>query len=181
MNQKKDIIKSIVVLTLICLAVSAALAVVNHYTAPVSAANAIAREDAIRRSLLPDAAGFEPLEDAPLPENITGAYVGTDADGAAIGYIFTVNGRGFGGTISIMCAIDTQGAMLKCGVLDVSGETKTLGGKVANDSYTDQYRGTDADLTGVETISGATVTSKAFESCVREAFEAYSVAKGADA
>ena len=38
MKEKKDIVKSIVVLFVICLVVSAALAVVNSFTAPVSAA-----------------------------------------------------------------------------------------------------------------------------------------------
>ena len=38
--KNKEIVKSIVVLVVICLLTSAALAVVNHFTAPVSAANA---------------------------------------------------------------------------------------------------------------------------------------------
>ena len=41
--KNKEIVKSIVVLVVICLLTSAALAVVNHFTAPVSAANAEAR------------------------------------------------------------------------------------------------------------------------------------------
>ena len=50
MKEKKDIVKSIVVLFVICLVVSAALAVVNSFTAPVSAANATERENEARRS-----------------------------------------------------------------------------------------------------------------------------------
>ena len=43
MKNTKEIRKSIVVLVVICLLTSAALAVVNHFTAPVSKANAEAR------------------------------------------------------------------------------------------------------------------------------------------
>ena len=53
MKEKKDIVKSIVVLFVICLVVSAALAVVNSFTAPVSAANATERENEARRAVIP--------------------------------------------------------------------------------------------------------------------------------
>ena len=181
MNQKKDILKSVVVLTVICLVISAALAIVNHFTAPVSAANAAAREEDMRRAVLRDAKSFQQLSDLALPDGVVGAYVGKDAMGAANGYIFTVEGKGFGGPISVTCAIDLNGKILQCSTLDVSGETKTLGGKVAEKSYTDQYAGQDASLGGVDTISGATVTSHAYEDCVRKAFEAYESIKGAGA
>lgn len=181
MNQKKDIIKSIVVLTVICLVVSAALAVVNNFTAPVSAANAISREDAARREVMPDAETFEAIDGIALPEEIIGAYAGKVADGSVLGYIFTVRSQGFGGPITVMCAIDSQDRVLKCSALDISNETKTLGGKVANAGYADQYCGTDAQLTGVDTISGATVTSRAYEGCVKKAFEACAIVKEAGA
>lgn len=181
MNQKKDILKSIVVLTVICLVTSAALAVVNHFTAPVSAANAAAREEDTRRTVMKDAAEFQALSEIAFSEDILGAYAGKDAMGATLGYIFTVQGKGFGGPITVMCAIDTNDRIIACSTLDVSGETKTLGGRVADEAYTGQYAGSNAALDGVETISGATVTSKAYEDCVKAAFEACAVVKGAGA
>ena len=48
MSEKQGIIKAVVVLVVICLVISGALAVVNSFTAPVSAANAEARETAAR-------------------------------------------------------------------------------------------------------------------------------------
>ena len=181
MNQKKDIIKSIVVLTVICLVTSAALAVVNHFTAPVSAANAAAREEDTRRTVMKDAAGFEALSGIELPEEILNAYIGKDAMGATLGYIFTVQGKGFGGPITVMCAIDMNDRIIACSTLDVSGETKTLGGRVVDGAYTGQYVGSGAALDGVETISGATVTSRAYEGCVKAAFDACARIKGAGA
>ena len=63
--------------------------------------------------------------------------------------------------------------------LDVSSETKTLGGKTANLEYTDQYTGQDASLAGVNAISGATITSTAYRGCVETAFESYELVKEA--
>ena len=72
MKEKKDIVKSIVVLFVICLVVSTALAVVNSFTAPVSAANAAGRENEARRAVIPDAADFQPVELA-LPDGVVSA------------------------------------------------------------------------------------------------------------
>ena len=59
--KNKEIVKSIVVLVVICLLTSAALAVVNHFTAPVSAANAEARAQQARLVAVPDSADFAPI------------------------------------------------------------------------------------------------------------------------
>ena len=79
-----------------------------------------------------------------------------------------------------MCAIGQDGKILKCQTLDVSGETKTLGGQTASAAYTDRYTGQDASLSGVDAISGATITSTAYKTCVQDAFAAYDIVKGAN-
>ena len=179
MSQKKDIFKSIVVLTLICIVISGALAVVNNFTSPVSSANAAIREDEARREVVPEAQSFEAVEGLTLSDRITAAYAAKDEAGETIAYVFSVEGTGFGGTISIICGISSDGTVLRCQTLDVSGETKTLGGKVANAEYTDQYIGADAGLNGIDAISGATITSNAYKNCVQTAFEAYAQIKEA--
>ena len=150
MKNTKEIRKSIVVLVVICLLTSAALAVVNHFTAPVSKANAEARAEQARLEA-----------------------------GSPMSYLFTVEGKGFGGTIQVMCVIGTDGLIRACRTMDVSSETTTLGGQTANESYTGQYTGQDASLSGVSAISGATITSTAYRSCVETAFEAYELVKEA--
>ena len=174
MSEKQGIIKAVVVLVVICIVISGALAVVNSFTAPVSAANAEARETSARQELIPEAASFEQVTEN-LPENVLGAYVGKTADGSVAGYVITSSG----GTIQVMTAISPEGTILRCKTLDVSGETKTLGGQTANESYTSQYAGQDSSLSGVSAISGATITSTAYESCVKTAFEAYEAMKEA--
>ena len=178
MKEKKDIVKSIVVLFVICLVVSAALAVVNSFTAPVSAANATERENAARRAVIPDAADFKTV-DLALPDGVVSAYEGVDAGGETLGYVFTVEGKGFGGTIQVLCVIGMDGRIRTCRTMDVSSETTTLGGQTANESYTGQYAGQDASLSGVSAISGATITSTAYRGCVETAFEAFELVKEA--
>ena len=178
MKEKQGIIKAVVVLVVICIVISAALAVVNSFTAPVSKANAEARETAARQELIPAASSFEPVTES-LNASVVSAYAGKAADGSDAGYVFTVSGKGFGGTIQVMVAISPEGTILRCKTLDVSGETKTLGGQTANESYTSQYEGQDSSLSGVNAISGATITSTAYEGCVKAAFEAYETLKEA--
>ena len=178
MSEKQGIIKAVVVLVVICFVISGALAVVNAFTAPVSKANAQARETAARQELIPEAASFDPVTDA-LPSDVLSAYVGKAADGSVAGYVITTAGKGFGGTIQVMVAISPEGTILRCKTLDVSGETKTLGGQTANESYYGQYEGKDSSLSGVSAISGATITSTAYEGCVKAAFEAYETLKEA--
>ena len=169
MSEKQGIIKAVVVLVVICLVISGALAVVNSFTAPVSAANAEARETAARQEQVTDG----------LPENVLSAYVGKAADGSVAGYVITTSGKGFGGTIQVMVAISPEGTILRCKTLDVSSETKTLGGQTANESYYGQYEGQDSSLSGVQVISGATITSTAYKGCVQTAFAAYETVKEA--
>ena len=178
MKNTQEIRKSIVVLVVICLLTSAALAVVNHFTAPVSAANAAAREQQARLDAVPEAASFEPI-DLALPDGVVGAYTALDASGAPISYLFTVEGKGFGGTIQVLCVIGSDGLIRTCRTMDVSSETTTLGGQTASESYTGQYAGQDTSLSGVSAISGATITSTAYRGCVETAFEAFELVKEA--
>lgn len=173
----KVLIKSIVVLTVICLVISGALAVVNSFTEPIITAAAAERETAARQLVLPAASAFEPIEAASLPASVTGAYKGVDASGSTVGYVFTTGNKGFDGTILVMTAIDTDGKIVQVSTIDVTSETATLGGQTANESYTSQYTGKDAALEGVDAISGATITSTAYAQCVLDAFAAYDAVK----
>lgn len=170
---RNDIIKCIAILAVICIVVSGALAVVNHFTAPVIDAASISRENASRQALLADALSFEPLDTTPMPASVTAAYRGLDAAGDTVGYVFTAGNRGFDGTVVVMTAIGTDGRILRVATIDVTSETKTLGGLTAEASYTDQYIGQGPDLAGVDAISHATITSEAYEACVRDSFTAY--------
>lgn len=168
--------KSIVVLVVICLVTSAALAVINHFTAPVIREAKLQRETASRQAVLAQAEIFEPLPSDHLPDTVFSAYRGL-RDGQTVGYVFTAGRKGFNGIVEVICAIDPEGRIVNAATLDVSSETKTLGGQTANASYTDQYIGKDANLDGVDAISNATITSTAYASAIRDCFAAFDAVK----
>lgn len=175
MNENtRDIVKPIVVLTLICLVVSAALAFTNSLTKPVIDEAAMRRSDEIHLAVMPGADGFEQIEVAGIPETVTGAY--RAKNGA--GYVFNVMGTGYGGNMEIICGIDPDGRITACMTLSHS-ETQGVGSKTAEEEYRNQYAGMDVNLEGVEAISGATVSSEAYEKAIRDVFEAYEAAKEA--
>jgi len=173
----KTLIKSIVVLAVICLVISGALAVVNSFTAPIIEADAIERENASRQQVLPAAETFNQLASENLPASITGAYEGVDASGATVGYVFTAGNKGFDGTILVMTAIGMDGKIVEVATIDVTSETATLGGQTAQEWYTSRYTGKDAALEGVDAISGSTITSNAYKQCVLDAFAAFDAVK----
>jgi len=176
---KAAMVKSISVLVIICIVISGALAVVNSFTAPVIEEARIARENASRLKLLPGVTGFRRIALDGLPESITSAYSGQDAYSNIEGYVFTAGRKGFDGTIVVMTAFDLDGRIVNVATMDVTSETKTLGGLTASPSYTNQYIGKDASLAGVDGISGATITSDAYEACVLDCFTAFELVKEA--
>ncbi|MFB0920675.1 MAG: FMN-binding protein [Oscillospiraceae bacterium] len=171
----KDYIKPIVVLMLICLVISAALALTNEKTAPVIEQTAKANAEAARKEVLPDADAFTPVELTGLPGTVTAVY---KADNGA-GYVFMLTAKGYGGDMSLICGMDKDGKITVCKTLSQS-ETQGLGSKTTGSAFRDQFAGKDSSLSGVETISGATISSKAYIGAIKDAFAAYEMAKGAE-
>lgn len=177
---KAAMFKSICVLVVICIVISGALAIVNSFTAPVIEKARIERENASRLKLLPGVTGFRKIALDGMPESITSAYSGQDAYGNIQGYVFSAGRKGFDGTIVVMAAFGLDGRIINVATMDVTSETKTLGGLTASPNYTNQYIGKDAALEGVDGISGATITSSAYEACVLDCFTAFELVKEAD-
>ena len=55
-----------------------------------------------------------------------------------------------------------------------------MGTKTGEPAYTDQYKGKDSTLDGVEAVSGATISSTAFKTNVQNAFKAYGELAGVE-
>ena len=176
-NTFKEIIAPIIVLTCICLVVTAALAYTNSITAPViKAAEEQAAEQA-RAEVLSEADSFTQVKAANLPEEITEVY---KADNGA-GYVFMVTTKGYGGNIKLICGIKSDGSIEKTKTLSHS-ETSGIGSRVVDNksSYKDQYVGKTADtLDEVDAVSGATISSKAYKSAIESVFKAYETVKEA--
>jgi len=174
---KKEMIKSIVVLTMICIVISGALALVNSFTSDTIELAKHERETFERQQLLPEAVTFIQVSNNKIPTTVLSSHIGVNAKSEPVGYVFTAGRKGFDGTVVVMTAIGIDGKIVRVSTIDVTSETKTLGGQAALPEYTDMYIGKDASLGGVNAISRATITSDAYEACVRDSFAAYEAIK----
>ena len=165
---KKDFVMPIVVLTVICLVITAALAITNSFTEPVIAAAAAQRAEAARIEIIPEAEGFEAVEAAGLPGTVSEVYRTTND----CGYIFMLTTIGYGGEMELICGIDNEGRIISVKTLK-HGETKGMGSKTTEEPFRSQFVGKDASLEGVDAITGATISSKAYLGAVQDAFEAF--------
>jgi len=173
-GMKNDFLMPILVLSLLCLLVSGALAFGNKFTQPVIEEAAALRVEAARRDIIPQADGFVLLEIENLSKAITEVYGTTNN----VGFIFMVTTNGYGGDIKLICGIDQNGKVIKTAVL-AQNETKGLGTPVFEEPHAGQYRGKDKDsVESVQAISGATISSKALKKGIRESLEAFEIVKG---
>lgn len=174
MNAVKDFVVPAAVLTVICLVVSAVLAGTYQVTEPVIEAAKRAEADASRVVVLPDGKDFEQVSADGL-ENIVEAYKA----GNGAGYVITGKAKGYGGDLQVMAGIDKDGKIAGVKLMD-NNETQGIGSKTGEDAYTSQYKGKDSTLEGVTAVSGATISSKAFQSAVTSIFQAYGSLAGVE-
>jgi electron transport complex protein RnfG len=171
---KKDFVMPIVILTAICLFISAALAITNYFTEPIIVKAAAERAEAARNEAIPEAEGFELIALDGAPATIKEVYKTTND----VGYIFMITTAGYGGEMKLICAIDNDGNIITCKVLAQS-ETKGLGSRITEEAFAGQFPGKNSALEGVSTLTGATISSKAYVNAVKDAFAAFELVKEA--
>lgn len=165
-------------LTLVCLVCSALLGVVYSLTAePIRRAEEAKVAASIAR-VLPEGTGQPELESVIVEENSYSYY---RVPGAGFAVISTVGG--FGGPLSLMVGIGTDGKVVNTVVLSHS-ETPGLGAKCATDElFIDQFQGWDPavkrlsvikDGGDVDAITASTITSRAYAKAVENAVKVYS-------
>lgn len=174
---KKDSLKSIIVITVICLVIAALMAAINVVTAPMIAeANAKAEKEALFL-VIDGAQDFSQVEvgEGALPESVTAVY----RESSDKGYAVMLNAKGYDSSNPMVIAvgIDNEGKITKCHVVSCSGETSGIGTKVSSEGFLNLFAGKDKELEGVDAISGATISSKAFIGAVKDALCAYEYAK----
>lgn len=167
--KKKDTLKSIIVLVSICIVIGAAMAGINMLTADKIAAVQAEKEAKALEIVLPENGGFEKLEDiSSLPESVSAVY--RDKDGEGIAMLLSAKGYDSSKPISIAIGFNNDGSISKCHVISCTGETSGIGTKVKGDSFLSSFEG-KADADGVDTISGATISSSAFIDAVEDALD----------
>ena len=129
-NVMTDFVAPIAVLVIICVVMSALLALTNSATAPIIAeAERKANEEA-RLEVLPDADSFLQVEQAGLPDAVKEVYQAENG----VGYTFSLTTQGYGGknTLKMAVGIDMDGKITGVKVLSHK-ETPGLGSKVTTE------------------------------------------------
>lgn len=159
----------VTVLLIICIVVGSLLAVVNQFTAPLIAINEEKANNETYFTALPEADAF-----TALACDIDGVTAVLQADNGA-GYVITAESNGYGGEVPAAVSFDTEGNIIRV-VMMSNDETPGLGQKVTEPSFAEQFAGIPAQeltLDEIDTITGATISSRAAMNAINLAIEAY--------
>lgn len=173
----------VIILTLICAACVALLAVTATITADARARQEQLMADANKRTLFPDADQYieDPITEAGksfLSEtrdltkdhsSIDQLFVAKKGDDV-LGVILRASTKGYGGKVPVMVGFDLKGTVVGI-VPDASKETAGLGQNVARDQFTEQFKNRPFDdpLSDIDMVSSATISSVSVINSVKAA------------
>ena len=176
--KKLKMLTPVLVLAVICIVVTGALAATYQVTDPIIKAAQAAAAEAARAQVLPEGTGFTDITADyadELPECVTAVY-STENNA---GHVMSLSNQGYSGPITLMIGLKADGTISAIQVLDASGETPSVGVAALNrESFYSQFPGKDSSLEGVETVTSATITTSAYIEAVRDAFTAFDLITG---
>ena len=161
----KEIMRFGFILGIICIVAAGLLAGVNSLTKPRILAQAQVEEESGLKEVLPDADRFEAVKEK---EEII-YYKGHNKDGKFIGAAFKAVGKGYSSTIETLVGMLKDGTIVAIKVLS-QNETPGLGARVAEPEFTAQFNNI-RDLSKVQAITGATISSRAVIELVKKRAE----------
>lgn len=153
-------------LLLITAVVAGLLALVNYFTEDKITALKEEKAKEAMRQVLP-AGSYEPLPCH--KEGITALYQADD-----LGYVVRLEAGGFGGAIDMMVGVHTDGTVSGISIIS-HGETASLGANCTREDWRSQFAGLSGELAvdkdggQVDSLTGATVTSRAITEAVEQA------------
>ncbi len=157
----KKSVTSTLVLFAICAVMAILLALTNSITAPIIKQNQDAAANEALLEVMPEGEGFEKMDlsSYELPATVTEVY--KEAKG---GYVVTLTTTGYGSGFVIMCGVSADGTVTGTVCL---ASTETLGHEK---TFGANFVGKDAaGVDAVDTISGATKTTRAYKNAVKDA------------
>ncbi len=182
MKSSKEMITPTLVLFLICLVITAALAGTYQVTKPIIDEINIKNANIARGEVLPGGEGaFSPME-TELSPGVLEVYEANNKKG----YVFTAQDKGFGGKITVMVGVSDQGEITGVKVTG-HAETPGLGTKAMTVDYLAQYQGqvavtrtNEPDMTQIDAVTGATISSNAIFRAVDASLAQFEKMGGAD-
>jgi len=164
-NKGESMMRSIGVLTIICIACAVLLGA-GYVLTKGKIENAV--EDELKQKL-------EVVFAADSFQEEDGRYVAY-VDGEMVGYVMQSSAQGYSSVIQVLVGIDNNGKITGISILDQS-ETPGLGTKIEDESFTSQFKGLisgDIALSKeggrIDSITGATISSRAVVEAVKASF-----------
>ncbi len=180
----RAVIKPTVILSLICLIISAALAVTNSFTsAKIAELEKQQSVEAMKQVFDDEGAVF--TASVTELDGVEYEYNTVQVNGETIGYVFTVSSNGYGGAVKVMTGIETDGSVHKISVLSADDETPGLGqNALSKKEFSEQFVGKSGAISydknkDVDALTGATITTNAVIRDVNTALELFQKVKGA--
>lgn len=145
------------ILAMICMVASGLLAGMNSLTKAKIIAQARAEEDSALKEVMPDAGHFEPVI---MGEDVI-YYKVRNKEGKFTGVAFKVSGKGYSSVIDTLVGMGKDGTIVAIKVLS-QNETPGLGVRITEPAFTGRFTNKNIqDLSGIQAITGATISSKA--------------------
>jgi len=152
----KEIVRYGFILGLICVLAAGLLAGVNTLTRAKIIDQAQAEEQSALKEVMPQAAKFIPVGQAPE----LSYYKAFDSREQLIGYIFKASGKGYSSVIQTLAGMNLQGMISAIKVIS-QNETPGLGMRITENKFTGQFKNQDSlSLSDVQAITGATISSR---------------------
>lgn len=159
---KKDSLKSVVVLTVICLVVALLLSTVNMITKPLIEKAEVQAADAAYFEVLPDATEFELIETGELPASVV--ELKKDLGGSGYGVKLSTTSSYSQSPLVMVLGVDMSGSITKLAVVNYA-ETKDVG-----EEFFTTFEKQDSTLNDVDVVAGCTFSSNAIINAVKDAY-----------
>ena len=170
----KKSLKSVLVLVCICAIVSVLLALTNSIAAPIIEKTEQQNANAALLEVLPNGGSFEQLDISAytLPATVSQVYRAENG-----GYVVKLSATGYAAGMVLMCGVSAEGTVVATKLI-ASAETPAIGG-VAAETFSSSVIGKDiTEIDAVDTIAGATKTTKAYRATVKDALNTVIILSG---
>jgi len=173
---KRTYVMPLLVLTLICLVVSGALALMHSVTEPIITSAAAERAQSAMNLKIPEATEFEAVDLSGyegLPPSVREVYRAVND----VGYVLIAAVNGFSGDITVICGVSPEGLIISSSTLSHT-ETKGIGTIIEEDSFLNNFTGSDNRLEGIDTVAGATISTRAYIHAIEDIMVAFGIIRG---
>ena len=172
-KKEPGMVQLVVTLLVISAVVALLLGLVNMITAPQIAINTQEKTNAAMAEVLPYDGEYVAVEyDAAANPVVTAMYQAGDA-----GYVVQVAPSGFSGNLDMMVGVNADGTVAGVSIIS-HAETSGLGANATKAEWREQFKGLSGSVAvtkdggTIDSITGATITSRAVSDGVNAALNA---------